>query len=182
LFYRFARYVAAVLYRLAYRVKVTGAENIPARKGVVICLNHARLADLIMVSAIVDRKLRFIAKKDIFENKALGFALRLMGGIPSDSRVLDLESYKAAMKLLRAGDALVMFRRGRRGVPIEAAGHNSDVMLYGIKAGVPFIPIEISSSGKPFSAVRFSIDKPVILEKALRPRAKNDLAVQLPHA
>jgi len=173
--YALARIVLGIIFRIKYRIKVTGAEHVPSSGGVILCANHANALDPILVALAVKRKLRFIAKKELFENKALAILINALGAFPVDRDATDITAYKTTIKLLRNGEALLLFSQGTRHKSLDITNNKSGVAFFGIKAQTPIVPIGISSTFKTFSKVHIHIGKPISLDKYSGVRLKTEL-------
>ena len=173
--YALAKLIAGIVFRIKYRVKITGIEHIPGSGGVILCANHTNALDPILIAMAVKRKLRFIAKKELFENKALAALINALGAFPVDREATDITAYKTAIKLLRNGEALLLFSQGTRHKPLDMANNKSGAAFFGIKALVPIVPIGISSTFKTFSSVNIHIGAPIILDKYSGVKLKTEL-------
>jgi 1-acyl-sn-glycerol-3-phosphate acyltransferase len=149
----------SAFFRLVYRVGVEGLENIPKRKGLVICSTQMHVVDLLIIASLTKRNLKAAAPP--------GWRSRLFETIPLGKRAIDMNSYKAAMLALRNGEAIVIKASGPKGNPFSLASLNKDAVMFGAKAQAPFLPIEISSTYRLFSPVKISIGKPFMLERSL---------------
>ena len=89
----------------------TGQENIPRTGGGVVALNHFGYMDFALSGRIyldVDRIVRFMAKKEVFDNKVAGPLMRGMKHIPVD-RSAGADAYRAAVDALKAGELVGVF-------------------------------------------------------------------------
>ena len=53
--------------RALYRVRVIGAENLPAEGGCLLCSNHTSMRDVVVLAAALPRQPRYMAKKELFK-------------------------------------------------------------------------------------------------------------------
>ena len=163
--YRIVKVLASIIFHIIFRVRIIGAENIPESGGVIICANHANALDPILMGMAVKRKLRFIGKRELFENKALAVLIRALGAFPVDRETADITACKTAIKLLQNGEALLLFSQGTRQKAISVSNNKSGVAFFGIKAKVPIVPVSIVSTYKMFSMMKINIGNPISLEK-----------------
>ena len=61
-------------YKVFFRLKVTGRENIPKDEPFLLCANHLSLQDPILLTLVMGKKLRYMAKEELFKNKLLIFS------------------------------------------------------------------------------------------------------------
>ena len=66
--YRVLKPAAVFLFRIAYRPKIYGKENIPKSGAVVLAGNHKKFWDCFMVMAGTGRCVHFLAKSELFGN------------------------------------------------------------------------------------------------------------------
>ena len=177
--YRLAKIVGSPVFHLFFRIKVTGAENIPKNGGVIICANHANALDPIFVALAVKRELRFISKKELFQKKSLSLLIRSLGAFPVDRENTDITAYKTAIKLLQNGEALLLFSQGTRQKSITVSDSKTGVAFFGIKARAPIIPLGITSTYKLFSKVEIRIGEPIYLDRYYNARLKTELLTEV---
>ncbi|MDR2749622.1 MAG: 1-acyl-sn-glycerol-3-phosphate acyltransferase [Clostridiales bacterium] len=169
--YEIAGRIASFLCRLVYRVKIEGLENIPRKKGIVILVNQTRLADLLMLEHVTNRKVRLAAKKEQI-GKLSKWVIRMFRAFAIDKQTIDISAYKTAMSSLTNGEAIAIRTQTAKGEKLSLSSLNKDAALFGAKAQAPFLPIEISSTYKPFSVLKISIGKPFLLERPNRPDSR----------
>ncbi|MDR1559266.1 MAG: 1-acyl-sn-glycerol-3-phosphate acyltransferase [Clostridiales bacterium] len=173
--YAIAKILGGIAFRLKFRIKVIGREHIPKTGGIILCANHASAIDPILIALAVNRKLRFIAKRELFRNKALAALISVLGAFPVDRETADITAYKTAINLLQNGEALLLFSQGTRQKTIDISNNKSGAAFFGIKARVPIIPIGITATYKTFSTVRVHIGRPISLDKYSGAKLKTEL-------
>ncbi len=152
MFYWFLRILVLPFYRLIYRQKVYGRENLPKDGKVIIIGNHYSKADVFMMSTLYRKKVFFLAKKEWFSSKFKSWFFKKLGGIPVDREKADLASLKNCLKTIRDGKTLVVFPEGTR-------NKTADEDLLPLKGGASFIaylsktpvvPVAMSRKFRPF--------------------------------
>ncbi|GIH23880.1 1-acyl-sn-glycerol-3-phosphate acyltransferase [Acrocarpospora phusangensis] len=96
---------------LDMKIDIVGAENVPTTGGAVLVSNHISYLDFIFagLAARPSRRLvRFMAKKEVFDNKISGPLMRGMHHIPVD-RAEGAGAYIAALRALKAGEVVGVF-------------------------------------------------------------------------
>ncbi|NLG56258.1 MAG: 1-acyl-sn-glycerol-3-phosphate acyltransferase [Rhodococcus sp.] len=124
---------------------VTGERNIPATGGAVIAINHTGYMDFTYAGLPArksKRYIRFMAKKEVFDNKYGGPIMRSLGHIPVD-RSAGAESYRAAVDDLRKGELVGVYPEGTISRSFEIKDFKSGAARMAIEADVPIIPIVI---------------------------------------
>jgi 1-acyl-sn-glycerol-3-phosphate acyltransferase len=137
------------LVRTVWRVQglrftVIGHEHIPATGGAVIAINHTgymdfTLAGLPTFRAHRGRKVRFMAKQEVFDSKITGPIMRGCRHIPVD-RSSGSASYAAAVERLRAGELVGVYPEATISRSFEIKEFKSGAARMAIEADVPIIP------------------------------------------
>lgn len=141
--------VAKTLWRyLGLKLTVTGQENIPDEGGAIVAINHVGYLDFALAGTAMlssKRYVRFMAKKEIFDNKIAGPLMRGMHHISVD-RSAGSSSFVAAMRALRAGEFIGIFPEGTISTSFEIKEIKSGAVRLAMGAGVPIIPMIVWGS------------------------------------
>ncbi|WP_067825874.1 lysophospholipid acyltransferase family protein [Nocardia inohanensis] len=124
---------------------VKGDENIPAVGGAVIAINHTGYMDFTyagLPARTTKRYIRFMAKKEVFDNPVGGPVMRALKHIPVD-RSAGADSYREAVNRLRAGELVGVYPEATISRSFELKEFKSGAARMAIEAGVPIIPITI---------------------------------------
>ena len=127
-----------------------GQENLPDEKhgGAVLAMNHISYLDFALVGTAalpMKRYVRFMAKKEIFDNKLAGPLMRGMHHINVD-RSNGSASFVAALRALRDGEIVGIFPEGTISISFEIKELKSGAVRLAQGAGVPVIPTIIWGS------------------------------------
>jgi len=101
--------------------------------------------------------------------------LKSVGAFPVDRAAADITAYKTAIKLLKNGEALLLFSQGTRRQTIDINDNKSGVAFFGIKAQAPIVPVGITGTYRVFSTIRIHFGEPISLEKYAGARLKAEL-------
>jgi len=147
LFYIIAKFIFLIIFKLFFRLKVTGQENIPQNGPFIIVANHSSLLDPIILGISIKPKIIFIAAAYLFEIGWLGYLLRKFNSIPVQ-RENDIKAIKQSLKILRQGGVLGIFPEGgidrqKNNLPVRAGA-----AYLATKVGIPIVPIRIKGADK----------------------------------
>jgi 1-acyl-sn-glycerol-3-phosphate acyltransferase len=158
--YRILRAVVLSLCKVLFRVRVIGREHVP-RKGVyIVAPSHRSILDTPFTAYITRRRIRFMAKKELFSTSIGRVAFRMLGAISVDRGATDRAALRACQEALEAGEPVCVFPEGTRNAgPILGQLHDG-VAYLALKLGVPIVPVgiggseEILASGKLLPRIR----------------------------
>ena len=141
--------VAKLFWRyLDLKMDISGQENIPTTGGAILAINHIGYLDFALAGTAVlptKRFVRFMAKKEIFDNKIAGPLMRGMHHINVD-RSNGSASFVAALRALRAGEIIGIFPEATISKSFEINELKTGVVRLAMGAGVPVIPTIIWGS------------------------------------
>ena len=127
---------------LGFNFDFKGQENLPRKGGAILAINHTSYLDFAIAGTAalpVKRYVRFMAKKEIFDNKIAGPLMRGMHHINVD-RSNGSASFVTALKALKAGEIIGIFPEGTISTSFEIKALKSGAVRLAIGAGVPVIP------------------------------------------
>jgi 1-acyl-sn-glycerol-3-phosphate acyltransferase len=135
---------------LGLKLDFQGIEHLPDRNhgGAIIAINHISYLDFALAGTAalpMKRYVRFMAKKELFDNKLAGPLLRGMHHISVD-RSNGSASFVQALRALRDGEIIGIFPEGTISVSFEIKELKSGVVRLAQGAGVPVIPTIIWGS------------------------------------
>jgi 1-acyl-sn-glycerol-3-phosphate acyltransferase len=127
---------------LGLRFDFKGVHHIPRDGGAILSINHVGYLDFALTGTAAlptGRYVRFMAKKEVFDNKLAGPLMRGMHHISVD-RSSGSASFVAALRALRAGEIVGIFPEGTISVSFEIKELKSGAVRLAMAAGVPVIP------------------------------------------
>ena len=145
--YIIAKIKFLIIFKLIFRLKVTGQENIPQDGSFIIVANHSSLLDPVILGISIKPKIIFVAAAYLFKIGWLSYLLRKANSIPVQGEN-DISSLKRALKILQRGGVLGIFPEGgvdrqKDDLPIKAGA-----AYLATKVGVPIVPIKIKGADK----------------------------------
>ncbi|MCP9275802.1 lysophospholipid acyltransferase family protein [Mycolicibacterium arenosum] len=140
---------AIALARLIWRAQglkftVTGVENLPVTGGAVVAINHTSYFDFTFAGLPAyeqgrGRKVRFMAKKEVFDHKVSGPLMRSFRHIPVD-RDSGAASFSEACLKLKEGELVGVYPEATISRSFEIKEFKSGAARMAIAADVPIIP------------------------------------------
>jgi 1-acyl-sn-glycerol-3-phosphate acyltransferase len=138
--YRLFRLMMRTLGVLFLGFEVHGEEKAPEKGPLIVAANHHRFFDPVFVSMAVPRRLRWMAKKELFAFP-FGRLFYFLGTFPVDRQGGGRAALRTALGFLTEGRALGIFPEGTRrkeGVSPEA---KSGAALLAARSGAPVVPV-----------------------------------------
>ena len=165
-FYKVIYTLLAPIFRLLYRIKITGKENIPDG-AVVVCANHTSYLDPILMCLTFGKRelLTFMAKIELFRAPVVGFVLRKLGAISVDRGSTSMSTLRDAIDRLKGGGKIMIFPEGTRvKEEADASGAKTGAAMIACRAGVAMLPVYISAKKHIFGRVNVIIGKAIETE------------------
>lgn len=169
MFYFTVKSIVGFIAKHIYRIEVIGKENIPQdNKRLIICGNHKSNLDPVAISAVFDRQIFWMAKKELFQNKLFGGFLTKLGAFPIDREGNDLAAIKKSLKILKSENVLGIFPEGTRVKEVDYTKIKSGIALIAQKTNSEVLPVFIEGDYKPFRRTRIYFRKPVKINKEIK--------------
>ncbi|MFN2453282.1 MAG: lysophospholipid acyltransferase family protein [Pyrinomonadaceae bacterium] len=131
-------------FRLFWRIKYTGLENVPLTGGLIIAANHQTYIDPFWLGCAIKRPLRFLAWNEIFDWPVVGKLPGLFGAWPLEIQGGDPTAIRRSLEWLQSGGAIVIFPEGGRGLPDGSMAHfKTGAVRMALEAHVPILPVTI---------------------------------------
>ena len=152
------RFVAFILTRTMYRLRVVGDQHIPTDGAAIVACNHVSFVDAIVLMAVSPRPIRFLMDHRIFRVPVLGWLFRLAKAIPIAPQKEDPAAYAAAFeaadRVLAEGDLLGIFPEGAITRDGQLAEFKGGIMKILETHPVPVVPVALQNLwGSFFSRV-----------------------------
>ena len=129
----------------ALRWTFEGAHRIPAHGPAILASNHVSYLDPFVLAYLADRRhrrVRFLAKAELFDRPGLGFLLRQLHQIPvRRNTTAAAESLDAAVAALRAGECVAVFPEGTISLDLEPMAGRTGTARLAAASGVPVTPV-----------------------------------------
>jgi len=165
--YRVARNVLLPPVNLGMRWTIEGAQRVPVYGPVILASNHVSYLDPMVLGSIADRrhrKVRFLAKSELFDKLGVGFVLRHGHQIRVERNTAEAsDSLDAAVRALEAGECVCVFPEGTISPDLEPMPGKTGTARLAAATGVPVTPVGMWGAQR-------------ILSKGRKPRWRSGIA------
>ena len=164
-----------VVSKILFFVRIEGRENIPKGRNCVLMGNHQCILDPLMLALCApDREIHFMGKKELWNNKLLGWAFTKVHGFPVDRGNMDMGAIRTAMNVLKSGETLGIFPEGTR----SKTGHMLPLLggasMLALRSRCDVIPVYIDGNYRPFRRMTVRVGKPVQMDDLLALRVTKE--------
>ena len=144
--YTLARIVVAIPTALLYRVRAIGVENVPEEGPLVLASNHFSQMDHFFAGVHLRRKIRFMAKSQLFGPPVLTYIYKHGGAFPVRRGHHDEEAIETARILVDQGEMLLIYAEGGRSRSGELGEPKPGIGRIALETGAPIVPVCIHGS------------------------------------
>jgi 1-acyl-sn-glycerol-3-phosphate acyltransferase len=172
--YRFGYCTAYAIAKSLFGFKVVHRERIIEEGGAILAMNHESYLDPPLAGIACRRELHFLARKTLLNWPILGPILPDMNVIPVDQERADMSALKTVIKLVRAGQATVIFPEGGRTLDGQLQPAQPGLGLVIAKTLAPVVPMRIfgayqafprGGKPRPFTPITLVVGEPMIFTK-----------------
>jgi 1-acyl-sn-glycerol-3-phosphate acyltransferase len=146
--YTFVRILLTLPTILIYRVRAFGVENVPRQGALVLAPNHFSQMDHFFVGAYLRRKIRFMAKSQMFGPPLLTYVYKHGGVFPVRRGHHDEEAIETAREILRQGEMLLVYAEGGRSRSQQLGEPKAGIGRIALESGAPIVPVAIHGSAR----------------------------------
>lgn len=130
--------------RAYFRVRFEGVQNIPPEGPLIVAPNHVTYADPPLITLGLGRPVFFMAWNRLFEVPLFGPLIRFLRAFPVETESADPSATREAVRLLKAGQALIIFPEGRRTLDGRLQRFMPGAFRLACSQGVPVLPVTIN--------------------------------------
>lgn len=172
LFYDFVKLTGIIPILIFLRLKINYLEE-KKEKGLfkgpaIIISNHTGTFDIIVILSLFwNRRISFVAKKDLFKKKIGNFFFKGVKAISLDNENVSLDVIKKAENAIYRGHLVGIFPEGHINLKNEMDEFKSGAVLLSIITGAPIIPVYIKKKTKWWEHQQIAVGKKIDISKYL---------------
>jgi 1-acyl-sn-glycerol-3-phosphate acyltransferase len=151
--YRLFRWTLRTLGVLTLAFEVHGEERVPEKGPLIVAANHRRFFDPVFVSMAVPRRVRWMAKKELFTFPFARF-FYFLGTFPVDRQGGGRAALRTALNLLAEERALGIFPEGTRRKEGASPEAKSGTAVIAARSGAPVLPVFAGKIPGPAARLR----------------------------
>jgi 1-acyl-sn-glycerol-3-phosphate acyltransferase len=160
--YELTRLMVVPYMLIAFRVRGIGAENVP-NGPVILAPNHASFMDHFFAGSCVRRRVRFMAKSQLFQPGLANYIFSHGGVFPVRRGHHDEEAFTTAFRLLDRGETVVMYCEGGRTRTGQLAPTaRPGIGRLALESGAPIVPVAILGSHRVRNWKRLEFPKVIV--------------------
>ncbi|MCX7831791.1 MAG: 1-acyl-sn-glycerol-3-phosphate acyltransferase [Actinobacteria bacterium] len=112
--YWLLRHLLGIFLKPIFRIEFKNIDLLPEKGPAIIASNHKSWLDPVIIGIAARRKVRFIAKAELFKIPLLNSLITSLGAFPVKRGAADIGALKTSIKILKTGDVLGIFVEGTR--------------------------------------------------------------------
>ncbi len=143
LVYWVARALLQPIFLVYFRMQRIGMEHIPKDGALIIAANHRSFMDPWVIGMMLRRPIYYVAKAELFHQRAIAWLLSSLGAFPVDRGNGDRDAMDAARRILERGDVVVIFPEGTRTRPGALGAPKRGVGRLALETGAAVVPIAL---------------------------------------
>lgn len=182
-FYYWVGYsLSRVIGQLCFRLRVIHPERMIQTGPVILAMNHQSYLDPPLAGSTCDRAIYFLARRTLLNVPVLGWLLPKLNVIPVNQEGVDRSAIKGIIRVLQAGNAVLIFPEGSRTLDGSLQAAEPGLGLVIAKTLAPVVPMRIfgahealprGGGGLHFVPITIAIGEPIFFTAAdLEPSGK----------
>lgn len=157
--YELVRAALSPIAILFYRTRAIGTENVPATGPVLLTPNHFSQMDHFFTGVYLRRKLRFMAKSQLFGPPLLTPLFKYGGVFPVRRGFRDEEAFKTVEAIFGQGGSVLVYAEGGRSRTGGLGEPRPGIGRIALESGVPVVPVAIFGSASVRKIKRLTFPK-----------------------
>ena len=147
-YYWLGYHLSHIVGRLFFHFRVIHRERMIQRGPAILAMNHQSYLDPPLAGTASDRAIYFLARRTLLNVPLLGWLLPKLNVIPVDQEGVDRGAMKALIRVLKAGNAALVFPEGSRTLDGNLQPAEPGLGLVIAKTLAPVVPMRIFGAHK----------------------------------
>ena len=174
-YYWIGYHLSRLVGRLFFRLRIIHRERMIQAGPVILAMNHQSYLDPPFAGTTCDRAIYFLAKRTLIDVPVLGWLLPKLNVIPVNQEGIDRSALKALIRVLKSGNAALVFPEGARTLDGDLQPAQPGLGLVIAKTLAPVVPMRIfgahealprGGSGLHFVPITIVIGEPIFFTVA----------------
>ena len=176
-FYRGCYYFGGPVFHLAFRIRVSGRENVP-EGAAMVCANHSNYIDPILISLAfgIKHHVHYMAKVELFRIPFLSALIQKLGAISVNRDGFDAGTMKETLGYLKDKGKVAIFPEGTRVSEDDAVAAKYGAVKIADRAGVPIVPVHVPRKKRLFRKLYLRVGEPYFIAKQEGKRSADEYA------
>jgi len=136
-------HLSRLIGRLFFRLRIIHRERMIQAGSVILAMNHQSYLDPPFAGTTCDRAIYFLAKRTLIDVPVLGWLLPKLNVIPVNQEGIDRSALKALIRVLKSGNAALVFPEGARTLDGDLQPAQPGLGLVIAKTLAPVVPMRI---------------------------------------
>ena len=146
--YRFFWTLAWIVAKCLFRFTTVNKDRLPKDKPYILAPVHRSYIDSPLAGLIIKRRIRYLGKESIWNNRLGGWFVGVLGCFPVQRGTADRAALRACQEVLERGEPLVMFPEGTRRSGSRVESENMFPGPFCRQSRCPIIPLGIAGTDK----------------------------------
>jgi len=142
-YYWLGYYLSRLTGRLFFRLRIIHRERMIQTGPVILAMNHQSYLDPPLAGITCDRSIYFLARRTLMDTPVLGWLLPKLNVIPVNQEGIDRSALKALIRVLKSGNAALVFPEGARTLDGDLQPAQPGLGLVIAKTLAPVVPMRI---------------------------------------
>lgn len=142
-YYWLGYHLSRLIGRLFFRLRIIHRERMIQTGPVILAMNHQSYLDPPLAGITCDRAIYFLARRTLMHVPVLGWLLPKLNVIPVNQEGIDRSALKALIRVLKSGNAALVFPEGARTLDGDLQPAQPGLGLVIAKTLAPVVPMRI---------------------------------------
>src|SRR2546423_9588598 len=148
-YYWMGYHLSRLAGRIFFRFRVIHRERMIQSGPVILAMNHQSYLDPPLAGTACDRAIYFLARRTLLNVPLLGWVLPKLNVIPVNQEGVDRSAIKAVIRVLQAGNGVLVFPEGSRTLDGTLQPSEPGIGLIIAKTLAPVVPMRIFGAHEP---------------------------------